>query len=316
MSQKEHLIPQSAAGKRLDVALLELLGSGFSRAQVQRLLKQGHILVAGSKARPSQKAEAGARIRVALPPPEPLELEPQAMDLDILYEDAHLLVLNKAPGLVVHPAPGHSGGTLVHGLLHHCGKLTEVGGKNRPGIVHRLDKDTSGAMVVAKSDRAQRGLVTAFAAGRVKKEYLALVWGRPPLKGENTKGIGRHPVDRKRMSTKSRQPKPAHTAWRVVRRFGDEFSLLRVRIRTGRTHQIRVHLGELGYPVLGDMVYGGRRARKKLPDPLGLAVESAGRQLLHAVDLSFNHPVTREPVSFTAPLHKDYRQVLSALLSD
>ncbi len=314
MTNIQLTIPQDAGGQRLDQVLCSLLGPDFSRAQVQRLIKEGHITLEGKTARAAQKAAAGETALVQLPDPTPLDLTPRAMELAVLYEDEHLIVINKPPNVVVHPSPGHDDYTLVHGLLYHCGELTEIGGKTRPGIVHRLDKDTSGALVAAKSDRAQRGLVTAFAAGRVDKEYLALVWGQPKAAGQNKAGIGRHPVDRKRMSTKSKHPKAAVSTWRVVRRFEPEFSLLRVKIATGRTHQIRVHLSELGHAVVGDQLYGKRSTRKLPPGPVGQAVITASRQLLHAVNLSFIHPVSRERITCLAPLPADFRLVLRELV--
>ncbi|MFZ5585141.1 MAG: RluA family pseudouridine synthase [Thermodesulfobacteriota bacterium] len=307
-------LPDAAAGRRLDQAAAELLAPELSRAQVQRLLEEGRLTLAGRPAKPGQRVRGGEIIELVLPPPQPLELIPEAMDLKVLYEDGHLIVVNKAPGVVVHPAAGHATGTLVHGLLHHCGDLAGVGGKLRPGIVHRLDKDTSGALVAAKSDQAHRALVAAFAAGRVDKRYLALVWGRPPRSGQIDAGIGRHPVDRKRMSGQARQAKAALSRWSLVRHFpAAGVSLLKVAIATGRTHQIRVHLAEAGWPVLGDAVYGGRRARRTLPGPAGAALRAAGRQLLHALELGFDHPVTRERVRVVAPLPADFRAVLHAL---
>lgn len=313
MTSPTFFVPIEDQGQRLDQVVQKLLGPEFSRNQVQRLLKEGRVLAEGRPARAAQRAVAGQRLEVTLPPPKPSELAPIPMDLAVLYEDAHLIVINKAPGLVVHPAAGHQDDTLVHGLLHHTGGLAVVGGQERPGIVHRLDKDTSGALVAAKDDQAHRGLVAQFAAGRVKKEYLALVHGLPPVTGRVATGIGRHPTDRKRMSSQGRHTKPALTRWRVVSRFGDAASLLRVNIATGRTHQIRVHLSEAGFPVVGDKVYGGRRERRPLPGQAGPAVAAAGRQLLHAVRLAFTHPVTREWLEFTAPLPPDFRAVLRAL---
>jgi 23S rRNA pseudouridine1911/1915/1917 synthase len=306
-------IPDAAAGSRLDQAVCELLGPEFSRVQVQRLIDEGAITLAGRPARPATRVKPGQAVEVRLPAPEPLELVPEAMDLAVLYEDEHIIIVNKPPGLVVHPAAGHFTGTLVHGLLHHCGDLAGIGGKLRPGIVHRLDKDTSGSLVAAKSDQAQRGMVAAFASGRVEKEYLALVWGSPPQRGKIDAGIGRHPVDRKRMSGLSSRTKTALSRWRVVSRFAPDLSLLRVCIATGRTHQIRVHLSEAGWPVVGDTVYGGRRARRDLPGELGQAIKAAGRQLLHAVRLAFDHPVTKVRVEVNAPLPPDFRAVLGAL---
>jgi len=311
MRQLNFSSPPETAAQRLDVALLGLLGDDFSRAQVQRLLREGLVLVDGQAAKAAQKLRPGQAIVVRLPDPEPSELIPMAMDLAILHEDEDLIIVNKPPGLVVHPSPGHAEGTLVHGLLHHCGGLAEVGGKLRPGIVHRLDKDTSGALVAAKNDRAHRGLVARFAAGRVQKEYLALVHGRPAKRGRADSGIGRHPGDRKRMSSQGSRTKPALSQWRVCRSFG-EASLLRVNIHTGRTHQIRVHLSEAGHPVLGDQTYGARRRDAALPDPVAAALRQAGRQMLHAVELSFEHPISAQIIRVTAPLPADYRAVLRA----
>lgn len=307
-------VPAEAEGRRLDVVAHELLGADFSRSQVQRLLRDGHITLDGSPARAAVKVRTGQTIGVTLPEPEPSELVPQAMDLDVLFEDEYLIVVNKPPGLVVHPAPGHSQGTLVHGLLHHCqGGLAGVGGKLRPGIVHRLDKDTSGAMVAAKSDLAHRGLVVAFAAGKVDKTYLALVWGAPPAKGKVETGIGRHPVDRKRMSSKGRHTKPAQSRWRAMRRFKAGLSLLRVKIHTGRTHQIRVHLSEAGYPVAADATYGGKRQQRSAPESVAAALKQADRQMLHALELGFDHPISGQWMDFIAPLPPDFRSVLRAL---
>jgi 23S rRNA pseudouridine1911/1915/1917 synthase len=309
----ETLIPASSEGSRLDLAALELLGPGFSRSQVQRLLREGCITLDGRPARAGAKVRAGQRLAAVVPPARPDELAPEPMDLAVLYEDDDLIALNKPPGLVVHPAPGHRTGTLVHGLLHHCRGLAEVGGRQRPGIVHRLDQDTSGVLVAAKSDAAHRGLVAAFAAGRVDKTYLALVWGSPPAAGRADAPIGRHPVDRKRMSTRARRAKPAATRWQVTRSFAAGLSLLRVRIRTGRTHQIRVHLAEAGFPVANDATYGGRRQRRSAPPEAARALAAAGRQMLHALELGLEHPVSRRRLDFTAPLPPDFRAVLRAL---
>jgi 23S rRNA pseudouridine1911/1915/1917 synthase len=306
-------IPSEAAGRRLDQTLCEFMGPEFSRAQVQRLIDGKAVVLRGLPARSSTRVKPGQAIDVRLPAPEPTELVPESMNLAVRYEDDHLIVVNKPPGLVVHPAAGHTTGTLVHGLLHHCGDLAGVGGKLRPGIVHRLDKDTSGVLVAAKHDQAHRGLVAAFAAGRVEKEYLALVWGNPLEIGQIDTGIGRHPVDRKRMSSAGTSTKAALSRWLVVSRFTPGLSLLRVRIHTGRTHQIRVHLSEAGWPVVGDQLYGSRRARRELPGKLGQTVKAAGRHLLHALRLAFDHPLTKNWVEVTAPLPPDFRSVLREL---
>jgi 23S rRNA pseudouridine1911/1915/1917 synthase len=310
----ELVIPPQCEGGRLDVVIPRLVEGELSRNQVQRLLKEGRITLEGRPARAATRVRAGQQVLVSLPPPEPDHLVPEPMDLVVLYEDAHLIAVDKPAGLVVHPAPGHATGTLVHGLLHHCGALSSVGGRQRPGIVHRLDKDTSGVLLAAKSDAAHRRLVAAFAAGRVDKEYLALVWGAPPEEGEIAAGIGRHPVDRKRMSTRGRHTKPAVSRWRVLQRFGGgRVSLLRVNIHTGRTHQIRVHMSEAGWPVLLDAVYGRRRRRGRLPAAVEEALAAAGRQMLHARRLSLEHPVEGRRLELSAPLPQDFQQVLQAL---
>jgi 23S rRNA pseudouridine1911/1915/1917 synthase len=313
--EQKHLftVTPEAAGQRVDQYVQRSLGGDISRAQVQRLLSDGMITINRAPARPAQRLQAGWVVQVRQPSPEPLELVPEPMDLDIIFEDADLIAINKPPGLVVHPAAGHHTGTLVHGLLHHCLDLAGIGGRLRPGIVHRLDMDTSGVLLVAKSDLAHRRLVAFFASGRVEKRYLTLVHGRPPKRGESQSPIGRHPKDRKRMAGDAPRGKPAHTAWRVVEHLPQQVSLLRVAIATGRTHQIRVHMAEAGYPVLGDRVYGGRRFRRGLEAGPGRALKAANRQMLHAVRLSLVHPISRETLDLWAPLPADFRAVLAAL---
>ena len=310
MEKRHFSVTPAEDGQRLDLVVQSFLGPDYSRAQVQRLLRQGMVTIEGNPAKAAQKVKQRQDIKVVLPDPVKIDLVPVPMELEILYEDQHLVVVNKPAGLVVHPAPGNYENTLVHGLLAHCGDLAGVGGELRPGIVHRLDKDTTGALVAAKNDQTHRGLAAAFAAGHIKKEYLALLCGYPPSEGLNQKGIGRHPVHRKKMSSKGPNLKPAKTTWRVTRRFKAGYSLARVRIKTGRTHQIRVHFSEMGFPVAGDPVYG----RKKNPnDPIGQAVKKAGRQFLHAVNLVFTHPITREKIDLTAGLPPDFRAVLRML---
>ena len=237
------------------------------------------------------------------PPPEKIDNQPEAIPLDILFEDADLIVINKPAGLVVHPGAGHKEHTLVNALLHHCPTLSGIGGKERPGIVHRLDKETSGCLVVAKNDAAHRGLSIQFADRTVEKIYLALVAGKlRRATGVIEEKIGRHPVHRKRMSVATARGRSARTEYRVVRS-NDEFSLIECQLHSGRTHQIRVHLHHLGHPVLGDKVYTSKSA-KNFP-----------RQMLHAWKLGFQHPVTKEWKSFEAPLPDEFRDALCLLES-
>lgn len=292
------------AGKRLDAWLAERLPD-CSRARVQALIKAGCVGREGGAARPRTPVSPGMTVSVAIPPPEPCALRPEPIPLDVLHEDRDVVVVNKPPGLVVHPAAGHASGTLVNALLHHCGDLAGVGGELRPGIVQRLDKDTSGVMVVAKNDRAMEALVGQFKAGLVGKRYLAILRGVPrPAAGTVETLIGRSPHDRKKMSARVRSGRRAVTHYEVAEALGG-FCLARVRIETGRTHQVRVHMAHLGYSVLGDRQYGRQRTGEQLV--------SAPRQMLHAHRLSFRHPGSDRPVSFTAPLAPDMAAVLEAL---
>ena len=293
-----HVVGPEHAGKRLDAVLAKLEPS-LSRAQAQRLIDAGEIRVGGAPAKPAHKLRAGERIEGSVPAPTPTEVVAEAIPLAILYEDADLVVIDKPAGMVVHPAPGHAGGTLVNALLHHCRDLSGVGGELRPGIVHRLDKDTSGVLVVAKHDRAHRALAAQWKGHAIEREYLALVRGAPrAASGTVDAPIGRHPVDRKRMSTTTRRGRSAVTHWRVERKLSGA-TLLRVRLETGRTHQIRVHLASIGLPVLGDPVYG------KAP--------GAGRQMLHAAVLGFLHPTSGAPLRFEAPPPADFAALVERL---
>ncbi len=297
-------VPAGDAGERLD-AWLARTEPHHSRARWQQLIRDGRVLVAGAARKGSHPVGGGEEVSWEEPPPAPVALVPEARALAVLYEDADLLVLDKPPGLVVHPAPGHATGTLVHALLHHCGPtLAGIGGERRPGIVHRLDRDTSGVMVVAKTERAMRGLVEQFRRHTVGKTYLALAWGEPvPPTGRIETLVGRHPVQRQRMSTAPATGRRAVSTYERVEAYG-EASLLRVRIETGRTHQIRVHLAHIGHPVVGDRVYG--RARGRLPPG------PAPRQMLHAAELAFVHPATGQEMEFVAPTPPDMRALIRA----
>ena len=302
------VVGEDEAGSRLDVALAAV--TGVSRSQIRRWIEAERVEVDGAPCRPSQRVQLGDRIDADPPEPVPSPLTPEPIPLRVLYEDEDLIVVDKPAGMVVHPAPGHAGGTLVNALLHHCGDLAGVGGVLRPGIVHRLDRGTSGVLVAAKHDDAHRALAEQFRDHSIERLYLALVRGLPGAdSGEVDRPIGRHPRERKRMSVHTASGRDACTAWRVLRRFEwAERSWLEVRPATGRTHQIRVHLASAGLPIEGDPVYGrprGRGARPPYP-PLS-------RPALHAEVLGFSHPRSGERLRFEAPIPSDLRAVLAVL---
>lgn len=306
---QEFRVPREFSGKRADITMSHLL-SAFTRSQVRRLIDEGLILVDGRLVKPSKKLRGGESIFVIQLPPLPLEAEPQNIPVPILYEDDDIVVVNKPAGMTVHPGAGAGDGTLVNALLYSCRGLSGIGGKLRPGIVHRLDKDTSGVMVVAKGDLAHESLVNQFKSRRVEKLYLAIVAGN--VKGESgsfSSLIGRHPKDRIKMSTKARVGKEALTLWRIIERYKCA-TLVNVKPKTGRTHQIRVHFAENGYPILGDRVYGPRRHKS---DSLELVSKSLGRQALHALSLCFAHPRTGESMEFHAEIPDDIKRVINIL---
>ncbi|MBM3643508.1 MAG: RluA family pseudouridine synthase [Alphaproteobacteria bacterium] len=309
-------IDDDRAGDRLDRALAALLPD-TTRSRVKALIEGRHVFGADGATieEPSRKVKSGETFTVAIPAPEPALPEPQAAPLDVLHEDRDLLVLNKAAGMVVHPAPGNPDRTLVNALLAHCGdSLSGIGGVRRPGIVHRLDKDTSGVMVVAKNDETHRALSALFAAHDITREYLALVWGAPTAQsGTIEAALGRHRVDRQRMAVRRLGGKNAITDWQVERRFGPPLrplaSLIRASLRTGRTHQVRVHLAHIGCPVVGDPVYGRKRALAGLPaDLVGFS-----RQALHAAVLAFDHPRTGKALRFSTNLPQDIKKLVTGL---
>jgi len=274
------------------------------------MIEAGDVTVGGEPRKPGYRLHAGDVVDVTLRPPEPARAEPQAIPLRVLYEDQHLIVIDKAAGLVVHPAPGHRDGTLVNALLAHCTDLSGVGGELRPGIVHRLDKDTSGVMVATKDDDTHNALVERFKRKDLRREYLAIV-APPPRRAEGMFDTlyGRHPIHRKKFSSKVERGKRAVTRYRVEQRFGDCAALVRCRLETGRTHQIRVHFADSGSPVLGDPVYA-RRPKDPLLAELALTL---GRQALHAAILEFEHPITKTLVSFESELPDDMATVVSRL---
>ena len=287
--------------ERLDKILLARYPD-FSRSRIEGLIKAGFVTVNQVVAeKAGQKVSETDQIDVTIPPPVPAIPEPEAIPLDIIYEDDDMIAVNKRPGMVVHPAPGHFTGTLVNALLAHCPGLSGIGGVARPGIVHRLDQDTSGVIVVAKSQRAMDALTRAFSEHRnLQKTYLAICRGAPRvLSGRIETLIGRHPVDRKKMAIVEKNGKNAITNWQVLAVKGP-CSLIRCEIETGRTHQIRVHMASLGCPVAGDAVYGRPSEDRRLTPP-------PARQLLHAFRLTLAHPVTRQPLTLEAPIPEDFK---------
>ncbi len=281
-----------------------------SRGAIQRLIEEGHIRVNGRTVKPTHTPRAGERVDLHWPEPRPAEVQPEEMPLEILYEDDSLLVLNKPPGLVVHPAAGHEEHTLVNALLHHCaGQLSGIGGVARPGIVHRLDKETSGCLVVAKNDEIHLALSTQFATRKVEKIYHAILCGELPRdQGEIHAAIARHPSHRKRMAVDDERGREARTGYRVLERLRGA-TLVKAVLHTGRTHQIRVHFQFLGFPLVGDATYGNRQ-NLRLSELTGYA---APRQMLHAHRLAFVHPRTAKRLSFEAPEPADFLDALAAL---
>jgi 23S rRNA pseudouridine1911/1915/1917 synthase len=295
----ELVVLANEAKVRLDQFLAKRLPE-FSRSRLQQLIRDGFVRLNNSTSRPRQIVRGGDKIELTEPPLEKIEMLPEAIPLETLFEDDDLIVINKPPGLVIHPGAGHREHTLVNALLNHCTTLSGIGGKERPGIVHRLDKETSGCLVVAKNDATHRDLSKQFAERTVEKIYLALVAGKLRKPAGIMEGkIGRHPVHRKRMSATTLRGRAARTEYRVVRS-SERASLVECQLHSGRTHQIRVHLHHLGHPVLGDKVYAPRFA-KDFP-----------RQMLHAWKLGFRHPRTEEWKSFEAPLPDDFNDALAA----
>ncbi len=295
--RSEFIVAEGEQGLRMDVFLPQK-DPTLSRSQAKRLIEDGDAIVDGKPVRASHRLKPGEKVSLRKPPPVPSEIVPEAIPLHILYEDGAIIVVDKPAGMVVHPAAGNYSGTLVNALQYHCRNLSGIGGVMRPGIVHRLDKGTSGLMVAAKSDEAHRHLAEQFKRRQVSKHYTALVHGNlRENEGVADAPVGRHPVERKKMSTASRRGKAALTRWRVLERFG-AFTLLEAKIETGRTHQIRVHLSALGHPEVPAL----RAVLKKL-----------SRQALHARRLSFLHPVTGKEMSFESPLPEDMAEVIRFL---
>jgi 23S rRNA pseudouridine1911/1915/1917 synthase len=310
-------VGQPSAGTRLDVYLASVC-SDLSRSRIQKLIAGGEVRVAGSAVRRSRAVRAGEEVSIDVPEPRVVAIEPEDIPLAILYEDEHLLAIDKPPGLVVHPSPGHSAGTLVNALLHRVRDLSGVGGELRPGIVHRLDRDTSGVLLVAKSDLAHASLARQMKKRSMRKEYLTLVAGVPKVrKGEVALPIGRDPRDRKKMkafrpaSQPTASAREARTLYEIEREWPAlGLALLRCRLVTGRTHQIRVHLAAAGLPVVGDPVYGRPRYDRVKDEPLTRRLRDFPRQALHAERIAFRHPATNQSLEISAPLPADLADLL------
>jgi 23S rRNA pseudouridine1911/1915/1917 synthase len=316
-TRRVETIPEDA-GERLDRVLAARL-DGLSRTRLKQLILEGSITQDGATVSdPSMRVKPGQSFDIAIPDPVADRPEPQAMALDIRFEDAYLLVLEKPAGLVVHPAPGNLDKTLVNALLAHCGdSLSGIGGVRRPGIVHRLDKGTSGLMVVAKSELAHTALSADFAAHAIRRAYRAVVWGIPqPRAGEIVGNIGRSSANRKKMAVVSHGGKVAKTHYQVLREFHGAAAFVECRLATGRTHQIRVHMTERGHPLIGDPTYGGARTPRRarlLAEPVRQEVARFGRPALHAYQLGFNHPITGQSLDFTSDLPNDIIELLKLL---
>lgn len=286
----------------------------YSRTQLQRWIREQHVQVNARVVKSKYIMQEGDEITVA--PPEtadPSSIQAEDIPLQIIHEDEDIIVINKAPGMVVHPGAGCYSGTVVNALLHHCNDLSGIGGVERPGIVHRLDRGTSGIMIAAKHDQAHQHLSAQFAQRQVRKEYLAIVYGMPAAEGTIDEPIGRHPTDRKKMSIHSKVGKPAVSHWILEEVFAQLASTLRVRIETGRTHQIRVHLTARGYALLGDAMYGGNKFTHRLPKTWHDALEQLRRPALHAHRLTVTHPRTEAEHTWTADLPEDLTQLCQNL---
>ena len=302
MEQREFMVEQETAGQRID-RFLSGEDTGLSRSALQALVADGHVLCNGRLVAKSLKLKAGDTIVLEIPDAKPIEAVPQDIPLEIVYEDEHLLVVNKPKGMVVHPAPGNPDGTMVNALLWHCaGRLSGIGGAIRPGIVHRIDKDTSGLLVVAKTDAAHQALTEQMSVHSIHRVYHAVVYGN--LKEDTgfvEAPIGRDPKDRKKMAVTQQNSKYAYTGWQVLERFGN-FTYIACKLKTGRTHQIRVHMASIGHPLAGDAVYGPKNC-----------IRSLNGQCLHAKELGFVHPATGEWMQFDSSLPDWFQDYLSRL---
>lgn len=314
-SSRTVVFPEERPSERLDLFLGGEL-PGVSRAQIKRLIDEGLVLVDDQSSKAAAKLRGGEVVHITLPEPQPTTAQPEAIPLRVLYEDSELIVIDKPAGMVVHPAAGHATGTLVNALLHHCQDLSGIGGELRPGIVHRLDKDTSGVMLATKNDAAHIALAAQFKAHSIKRRYLALVHGLlAPKTGRIEAAIGRHPNHRLKMSSQGRQTKHAVTHWTVQRQYpADRLSLVELQLETGRTHQIRVHLSERNMPLVHDPLYGGKGRTAALQDAcLKKLAQQLPGQALHAQLLGFVHPVSQEYLEFSSAPPSSFAALLDYL---
>ncbi|MBI3755647.1 MAG: RluA family pseudouridine synthase [Deltaproteobacteria bacterium] len=302
----------SDANIRLDIFLSQKLPD-LTRSRIKNLIEDGQASLNNKPAKAGAKIKAGDQIGITVPAPQPIKAEPEKIPLDVLYEDRHIIVINKPHGLAVHPGAGRAKGTLVNALLYHCKDLSGIGGALRPGIVHRIDKDTSGVLVVAKTDKSHQFLAKQFKEHSIKRKYLALVWGVV----KNDEGtidlpIGRHISERKKMSVRTSRGRRAVTHYKVIKRF-DGLTLMEAMLETGRTHQIRVHLSAIHHPVAGDPVYGKINMPSGLSPKLTMLLKNLKRQALHAQTLGIIHPETQKYMEWTAPLPDDIKGIITAL---
>ncbi|MDP3296423.1 MAG: RluA family pseudouridine synthase [Thermodesulfovibrionia bacterium] len=306
MKKTTYIVSHEVKIERLDTFIP--LKSGLSRSHVQKLIKQGLVIVNSRIEKVSYKVKNGDRIELTIPDEPESPLVPEDIPLDVIYEDEHIIIINKPPKMIVHPAAGHKSGTLINALIYRCGKLASIGAPLRPGIVHRLDKDTSGIIVIAKDDAAYLNLCKQFEERKVEKHYLALLYGTLKKdKEEINTPIGRAIADRKKMSTKTRKGKEAVTQFEVIKRFKSA-TMVKIKIITGRTHQIRVHFAASGHSVLGDKIYG-----KKTNIKFAQKTINFSRQMLHAQSLKFKHPIDGRPLEFTTPIPKDIETAIKEL---
>lgn len=299
----EFIVDHAVSGQRLDTLLADRF-SQYTRSLIKKWIDNDNVTVNAKPIKPSYRIKENDSVKITIPPPEPLNIPAQAIPLSIIYEDDSIVVIDKPAGMVVHPAPGNYDNTLVNALLHHCKNLSSINGVLRPGIVHRLDKDTSGIIVAAKNDLAHKSLVNQFSNRTTRKTYIAIVSGiiKHPKKRIIESLTGRHPVNRKKMSVLTEKGKQTITEFRVLKEYG-EFSLLKVNILTGRTHQIRVHMAHIGHPIVGDNEYGSSKTNKKFDTIIN-------RQMLHAFSLQLKHPVTEKDMIFRAHIPEDMRTLV------